>query len=309
MIRTKEIEIINEEFAEEGQEEELGFSGSILKELKAHAVLSKEEELDLFQQLDENPDGESAREKIIISNIRLILHIINKETRVQELDNLGLEVSDLLQDGVIGLMKAIRRYDWRLGNKFSTFATYWIKQAIQRAIVDRGYIIRTPSHVAYKKSVLFKRRDEFIEREGRDPSDKELESLAIKNEISKSELELIKTSMLVDRLMSLDMPFNENDDNSLSLNDVIPIQDISPEEYSEDKKRKEDISRILEFILNERERRVIVLRYGLTDQKTRTLAEIGQEFGITRERVRQIQVKAMRKLKKSKEIRSLHTEL
>ncbi len=253
-----------------------------LREIGKVSLLSAEDEIKLAQAA-ENGDREAAQ-KLINANLRLVVSIAKKYV------GRGLTLLDLIQEGNIGLMKAVEKYDWRRGFKFSTYATWWIRQAITRAIADQARTIRIPVHMVETINKFIRTSRRMAQDLGRDPTPEEVaEKMGI--EVEKAR-EIVKISQ---EPTSLETPVGEEEDSKLGdfiKDDVM----MAPDDAASHELLKEQMQEVLDT-LAPRERRVLILRFGLEDGRQRTLEEVGKEFGVTRERIRQIEAKALRKLK------------
>ncbi len=253
-----------------------------LREIGKVPLLTAEEEIKLAQAA-ENGDLKAAQ-RLTNANLRLVVSIAKKYV------GRGLTLLDLIQEGNIGLMKAVEKYDWRRGFKFSTYATWWIRQAITRAIADQARTIRIPVHMVETINKFIRTSRRLAQDLGRDPSPEEVaEKMGI--EVEKAR-EIVKISQ---EPTSLETPVGEEEDSKLG--DF--IQDevmMAPDDAASHELLKEQMAEVLDT-LAPRERRVLILRFGLEDGRQRTLEEVGKEFGVTRERIRQIEAKALRKLK------------
>ncbi len=253
-----------------------------LREISAIPLLTPEEELALAKKVwHKDPD---ARRKMIESNLRLVVSIAKRYL------NRGLPFLDLIEEGNIGLIKAVERFQYKKGFKFSTYASWWIRQAIERALVNQTRTIRLPIHIDEKINRFVRVLREQVQAKGREPT---LDEIA---EIMDTSVEKVKEVMRVVRsTQSLDMPIGEKQESSLK--DVIEDTSIlSPADIVEGIKRHEMISKWLEK-LTENEKNVVILRFGLEDGEPKTLEKIGEEFGVTRERIRQIESSALKKLR------------
>lgn len=253
-----------------------------LKEIGRYPLLTFEEEIELGKRYEKG-DLE-AREKLIKSNLRLVVSIAKKY--------IGRKLSflDLIQEGNQGLIKGVEKYDWRRGYKFSTYATWWIRQAITRAIADQSRTIRIPVHMVDHLNRFYKTQRKLAQKLGRDPTNKEI---AKELGVSVAEIEnLIKISQ---HPKSLSTPIG--DDKETTLEQFVSDQ-MQPSLYEKVSKEflKDYLNEVLET-LSERERKVLIMRFGLDDGKPKTLEDVGREFNVTRERIRQIEAKAIRKLR------------
>ncbi len=252
-----------------------------LKEIGRIPLLKAEEEVDLAQRIEKNE--KKAREKLIQSNLRLVVSIAKRYL------GRGMGFLDLIQEGNQGLMRAVEKYDWRRGYKFSTYATWWIRQAITRAIADQATTIRIPVHMVETINKLSQTSRRMTQDLGRDPTDEEL---AKRLEITPQRVrEIFK---IAQDTTSLEKPVGDEEDSLLG--DF--IADTAPSPYDTASKQflKDNIREVLET-LSPREAKVLVYRFGLEGGRPMTLEEVGQKFGVTRERIRQIEAKALRKLK------------
>ena len=261
-----------------------------LKEIGQIKLLSMEEELELSDRI---LNGDEEAKKILAeANLRLVVSIAKRYV------GRGMLFLDLIQEGNIGLMKAVDKFDVGKGFKFSTYATWWIRQAITRAIADQARTIRVPVHMVETINKLARIQRQLTLELNREPTEEEL---AEKMHTSVDRIrEIYKISQ---EPVSLETPIGEEEDSHLG--DFIKDErNVSPEEYATNEMLKDEISKVL-LTLTEREEKVIRLRFGLEDGKSRTLEEVGQLFGVTRERIRQIEAKALRKLRHPSRSRKL----
>ena len=245
-------------------------------------LLSAEEEKELAQRMEEG--DEAARQKLIEANLRLVVSIAKKYT------GKGMSFLDLIQEGNMGLMKAVEKFDYTRGYKFSTYATWWIRQAITRSIADQGRTIRVPVYMVEKINKLVRVTRRLFQEKGREPT---TEEIAQEMDISAEKVRQIQ--QVSKESISLETPIG--DENDSHLGDFIedehtPDPDLSVSNLL----LREELDDILDH-LTEREKRIIKLRYGIVDGRKRTLEEIGREFDLTRERIRQLESRALRKLR------------
>ena len=261
-----------------------------LKEIGQIKLLTLKEEGELADRIQEG--DEEAKNILAEANLRLVVSIAKRYV------GRGMLFLDLIQEGNIGLMKAVDKFDVSKGYKFSTYATWWIRQAITRAIADQARTIRVPVHMVETINKLARVQRQLTLELNREPSEEEL---AKKMNMSIDKVrEIYKISQ---DPVSLETPIGEEDDSHLG--DFIKDErNLSPEEFATNEMLKDEISQVLET-LTEREEKVLRLRFGLEDGKPRTLEEVGQMFGVTRERIRQIEAKALRKLRHPSRSRKL----
>ena len=261
-----------------------------LKEIGQIKLLTMDEETELAERI---LNGDEVAKNILAeANLRLVVSIAKRYV------GRGMLFLDLIQEGNIGLMKSVEKFDVNKGYKFSTYATWWIRQAITRAIADQARTIRVPVHMVETINKLARIQRQLTLELNREPSEDEL---AKKMNVSVDKIrEIYKISQ---EPVSLETPIGEEDDSHLG--DFIKDErNLSPEEYATNEMLKDEIAEVLET-LTEREEKVIRLRFGLEDGKSRTLEEVGQLFGVTRERIRQIEAKALRKLRHPSRSRKL----
>ena len=262
-----------------------------LKEIGNYPLLSIEEEIELAKRIEEGDS--SAKQKLAESNLRLVVSIAKRYV------GRGLSFLDLIQEGNLGLIKAVDKFDCTKGFKFSTYATWWIRQSITRSIADQSRTIRIPVHMSEVINKTYRVSRNLLQELGREPTEQEL-SDAMGMPIEKVR-EILKVSS---DPISLDTPIGEEDDSHLG--DFIKDDSIvGPEDAAAYAMLQEQITKLL-GTLTEREQRVLTLRFGLDDGRTRTLEEVGKEFNVTRERIRQIEAKALRKLRHPSRARMLN---
>ena len=254
-----------------------------LKEIGRVPLLKPEDEPEIAKRIEEG--DEEARNILITSNLRLVVSIAKKYV------GRGMLFLDLIQEGNMGLVKAVEKFDYTKGFKFSTYATWWIRQAITRAIADQARTIRIPVHMVETINKLTRIQRQLVQELGRDPTAEEISQKM--DGISPEKVREIQKIAL--EPISLETPIGEEDDSHLG--DFIEDKDaMSPDQYASNQLLKDEINSVLSG-LTEREEKVLRLRFGLYDGRTRTLEEVGKEFNVTRERIRQIEAKALRKLK------------
>ena len=262
-----------------------------LREIGKVPLLTPEEEISLAKGVEAG-NGES-KQKIVDANLRLVVSIAKKYI------GRGMLFLDLIQEGNLGLIRAVEKFDYRKGFKFSTYATWWIRQAITRAIADQARTIRVPVHMVETINKMVRISRQLVQRLGREPTDEEI---AREMEIEEGKVEDIRR--IAQLPVSLETPIGEEEDSQLG--DFIEDRDMpSPEESAAGHLLREQIEEMLEA-LSDRERDVLYFRFGLEDGRSYTLEEVGKRFGVTRERIRQIEAKALRKLRhpsRSKKLR------
>ncbi|HQE66597.1 MAG TPA: RNA polymerase sigma factor RpoD [Bacillota bacterium] len=253
-----------------------------LKEIGKVPLLSPEEEIDLANRIKKN-DSE-AKKKLTEANLRLVVSIAKRYV------GRGMLFLDLIQEGNLGLIKAVEKFDYTKGFKFSTYATWWIRQAITRAIADQARTIRIPVHMVETINKLIRVSRQLLQQLGRDPSPEEIAA-----EMGMSEDKVREIMKIAQEPVSLETPIGEEEDSHLG--DFIPDEDApAPAESAAFTLLKEQLMEVLDT-LTPREEKVLKLRFGLEDGRARTLEEVGKEFNVTRERIRQIEAKALRKLR------------
>ena len=263
-----------------------------LREIGQIPLLSAEEELALAKQVVEG--DKEAKDKMAVANLRLVVSIAKRYV------GRGLDLLDLIQEGNTGLLRAVEKFDPDKGFKFSTYATWWIRQAITRAIADQARTIRIPVHMVETINKLLRMQRRLTQYLNREPTNEEI-AQAMEIDVDKVE-HIMKIKQ---DISSLDANIRDDEEESV-LADFIEDEDtIRPEESANNQLLKEQVKGILSA-LTEREQKILKLRFGLEDGKQHTLEEVGQEFSVTRERIRQIEAKALAKLRKHKDARKLH---
>ena len=261
-----------------------------LKEIGKVPLLSAEEEIELAKRMEEG--DEAAKKRLAEANLRLVVSIAKRYV------GRGMLFLDLIQEGNLGLIKAVEKFDYRKGYKFSTYATWWIRQAITRAIADQARTIRIPVHMVETINKLIRVSRQLLQELGREPQPEEI---AERMDMSVDRVrEILKISQ---EPVSLETPIGEEDDSNLG-DFVADVNTVTPEGNVESVMLRDHIDALLGD-LKERERQVIELRFGLRDGHPRTLEEVGKEFNVTRERIRQIEAKALRKLRHPSRSRKL----
>lgn len=262
-----------------------------LKEIGKIPLLKPHEEVEYAKRMNEG--DEIAKQRLVEANLRLVVSIAKRYV------GRGMLFLDLIQEGNLGLIKAVEKFDYTKGYKFSTYATWWIRQAITRAIADQARTIRIPVHMVETINKLIRVSRQLLQELGRDPKPEE-----IAKEMDMTEEKVREIMKIAQDPVSLETPIGEEEDSHLG--DFIPDDDApAPAEAAAYSLLKEQIEDVLDS-LNEREQKVLKLRFGLKDGRARTLEEVGKEFDVTRERIRQIEAKALRKLRhpsRSKKLR------
>jgi len=255
-----------------------------LRQIGEYPLITVEEEVVLARRIKKG--DQEARHKMVRSNLRLVVKI------ARDYSNFGLPLLDLISEGNIGLMKAVERFDPQKGGKLSTYAAWWIKQSIKRALANQSKTIRLPVHLVDKIAKLRRVSAQLTEELGRELSDLELAE-----EVGMVEAKVAAPKSAAIRPTSLDQPIS--DDDSTALGDIIgDDQAFDPYEILRDKDLRDEVGDLLD-VLDDRERKIINSRFGLDGQKSKTLEEVGVKFGVTRERIRQLQNIALRKLRRA----------
>jgi RNA polymerase primary sigma factor len=253
-----------------------------LKEIGSVPLLTAAEEVELAKRMEQG--DEEAKCKLCEANLRLVVSIAKRYV------GRGMLFLDLIQEGNFGLIKAVDKFQWEKGFKFSTYATWWIRQAITRSIADQARTIRIPVHMVETINKLIRVSRQLLQEYGREPTPAE-----IGREMEISEEKVREVLKIAQEPVSLETPIGEEEDSHLG--DFIPDEDVlKPEDAAAFLLLKEQINDIL-YTLTDRERNVLIMRFGLRDGRLRTLEEVGKEFDVTRERIRQIEAKALRKLR------------
>ena len=253
-----------------------------LKEIGKVPLLTAEEEIEIAKRLEAG--DESAKQKLAEANLRLVVSIAKRYV------GRGMLFLDLIQEGNLGLIKAVEKFDYRKGYKFSTYATWWIRQAITRAIADQARTIRIPVHMVETINKLIRVSRQLLQEYGREPTPEE-----ISTEMGIPENKVREIIKIAQEPVSLETPIGEEEDSHLGdfiADDTTP----TPADTASFSLMKEQLQKALDM-LTPREKKVLTLRFGLEDGKMRTLEEVGREFNVTRERIRQIEAKALRKLR------------
>ncbi len=291
-----------------------------LKEISRVPLLTADQEVELAQKTeagveainrladgDYEPDeeamlegivrqGEKARKHLIEANFRLVVSIAKKYV------GRGVSFLDLIQEGNIGLIRAVEKFDWRRGFKFSTYSTWWIRQAITRAIADQGRTIRVPVHMTERINKVMRAQRKLVQELGREPTPEEIAA-----DLDTTPDQIERIMKISERPLSLEMPVGEEQDSALG--DFIEDElSLMPNEVASNELLRRQVEEVL-ATLNAREARVLQMRFGLKDGHTHTLEEVGRRFGVTRERVRQIEAKALRKLRHPSRSRRLRDYL
>ena len=253
-----------------------------LKEIGKISLLTADEEVEIAKRMEAG--DEFAKKELAEANLRLVVSIAKRYV------GRGMSFLDLIQEGNLGLMKAVDKFDYTKGFKFSTYATWWIRQAITRAIADQARTIRIPVHMVETINKLVRVQRQLVQDLGRDPLPEEIAA-----EMNLDVERVREIQKIAQEPVSLETPIGEEEDSHLG--DFIPDDEIlSPQDAATFTLLKEQLNTVLET-LTEREKKVLTLRFGLDDGRARTLEEVGKEFDVTRERIRQIEAKALRKLR------------
>ncbi|HEX9056182.1 MAG TPA: sigma-70 family RNA polymerase sigma factor [Ktedonobacterales bacterium] len=277
--------------AERGEAAEVDAITAYLREIGRVPMLSHAQEIDLAKRIEAGE--KEAVQQFVLANLRLVVSIAKRYV------GRGLSLLDLIQEGNIGLMRAVQRYDWRRGHRFSTHATWWIRQAISRAVADKGRAIRLPVYVNTALNRVRRERQRLVQEWGREPSEQELADALGMDVDRLHELEAAPGTPI-----SLELPVGEDEEQELG--DVLADEaSTSPEEAATVRTMKQEVQEVLEDVLTSRERLVLQLRFGLGNGHTYPLEQVGRQLGITRERVRQIEAGALAKLRQPKVLERL----
>ena len=254
-----------------------------LREIGRVPMITHEREIELAQRIEAG--DRDAMKQFILANLRLVVSIAKRYV------GRGLTLLDLIQEGNIGLIRAVQRYDWRRGHRFSTHATWWIRQAISRAVADKGRTIRLPVYVNTALNRIRRERQRLLQELGREPSEEELAAATGLDPVRMVELQSAPGAPV-----SLELPVGEDEEQELG--DVLAdTESATPEDIATTQTLKDEVQRVLESVLTPRERLVLQLRFGLGNNQAHPLEQVGRELGITRERVRQIEAGALAKLR------------
>lgn len=287
----QEIELLSKL---EGSSESTDPVRQYLREIGQYPLLDAEEEVELAKNFEKG--SKRAKDKLVESNLRLVVSIAKKYI------GRGLSLLDLIQEGNQGLIRAVEKYDWRRGYKFSTYATWWIRQAITRAIADQARTIRIPVHMVETINKLYRTSQKLMQSLGREATPEE-----IGKELDMSGDRVREIFKISQDVTSLDTKVGEDEDSSLG--DFIPDESQpTPVDAASKQLLRDHLDEVLDT-LSEREAKVLSLRFGLDGGQSRTLEEVGKVFGVTRERIRQIEAKALRKLKHPSRRRKLQDYL
>jgi RNA polymerase primary sigma factor len=254
-----------------------------LREIGRVPMITHEREVELAKRIESG--DRDAMKQFILANLRLVVSIAKRYV------GRGLTLLDLIQEGNIGLIRAVQRYDWRRGHRFSTHATWWIRQAISRAVADKGRTIRLPVYVNTALNRIRRERQRLLQELGREPTEEELSEAT-----GLDPLRMIELQSAPGAPVSLELPVGEDEEQELG--DVLAdTESASPEDVATTQTLKDEVQRVLESVLTPREQLVLQLRFGLGNGQAHPLEQVGRELGITRERVRQIEAGALAKLR------------
>ena len=260
-----------------------------LNEVGRHKLLTADEEVALAKRIERG--DEQAKEQMVNANLRLVVSIAKRY------QGHGLSLLDLIQEGIIGLIRAVEKFDWRKGFKFSTYATWWIRQAVQRGVANKSRTIRIPVHIVEREQRIARAERELVVKLGRDPTDQEIAKAA---RLSVKQVREVRAAARA--VTSLDKPVG--DDDGTALGELFAGESDMPEEEIDVSLREEALRQALDD-LPDRARDILRLRYGLGGQDPQSLESIGRDLGLTRERVRQIEQEALSRLAVSRELEAL----
>jgi RNA polymerase primary sigma factor len=260
-----------------------------LQEVRRHPLLTREEEVELAQRIERG--DLAAKEQLVNSNLRLVI------SNARKYQGHDMPLLDLIQEGILGLIRAAEKFDWRKGYKFSTYATFWIRQALQRALDNRARTIRIPVHLGQRERRIGRAQRELAAKLGREPTDEELAQAA---ELTVDELHESREAARV--VTSIDRPVGEEEDTSLG--SLLPSGARGPEEEVDITLREDALRRALER-LPERDREVVKLRYGINGDEPTPLSETGRRLGLSQDAVRKIERRALSELAESRELEAL----
>jgi RNA polymerase primary sigma factor len=290
LLEAKEEELAEPAETEEEAVKEAGRTRSdepitiYLREIQKTKLLTAAEERELAARVAQGDRG--AREKMIVSNLRLVVNIAKRYM------NRGLPFLDLIEEGNLGLIKAVERFELDKECRFSTYATWWIRQSVERALVNQSRTIRLPVHVSDAINRMIRISRELAQKQNREPTVAEVaERLEVQVE------EVRRLMVLLKKTFSIERPLGESNDFFL-IDTIEDSSTVSPEKLQEELDSYELVARCFEELLTENEKRVLTLRFGLNDEEPQTLDSIGRSFGVTRERIRQIEAKSLQKLRK-----------
>lgn len=287
----EEVEEVIEDFTKEATNDSVRL---YLREIGRVPLLNAQEEIDLAKKIEKG--DMLAKNQMIEANLRLVVSIAKKYV------GRGLDLMDLVQEGSTGLVRAVEKFDYTKGYKFSTYATWWVRQAVTRAIADQSRTIRIPVHMVETINKLIRIQRQLVQDMGREPTNEE-----IANEMG-IEIDKVEHIMKIKQdIVSLETPVGDEEDSVLG--EFIPDEEsLTPEEEANLQLLKEDISLVLSS-LNAREQKILRMRFGLESGRAHTLEEVGREFEVTRERIRQIEAKALDKLYKNRKAQRLKAYL
>jgi len=285
------LDVPSEEISERELKEATNIKGALpdnvqmyLREIGKTPLLTKQEERDLAKRILKN--DESARQQLIKANLRLVVSIAKRYV-----NRSPLSISDLIQEGNIGLFKAVEKFDYTKGFKFSTYATWWIRQAITRALADQSRTIRIPVHMVETISKFTQAKRKLAQQLGREPM---VEEIALEMDLSADKVRNIQK--ISQEVVSLESPIGDDDDKSTLADFIQDEKSLTPNQITSQQLLKDQIKEIIQD-LTERERKILEMRFGLEDGVTHTLEEVGKVFNVTRERIRQIEAKALEKIR------------